>query len=149
MIDRGHILQRGSAAELAARPASAFVADLAGATVLHGEATAGPDGLTAIDLEGGGRIFTGDEATGAVAASVFPSEIALHVGDPGAGSPRNRLRGRVVTVTPLGNRTRVELAVPQPLTAELTGAAAAQLAIEPGAELVAVWKAVATRALPR
>jgi molybdopterin-binding protein len=50
-----------------------------------------------------------------------------------------------VTVTRIGNRVRVGLAVPQPLVAEVTGAAVAGLHLEPGAHVTASWKATATR----
>ncbi len=48
-------MQRGTAAELSARPVSAFVADFAGSVVLNGTARPDADGLTKIDLDGGGR----------------------------------------------------------------------------------------------
>jgi molybdate transport system ATP-binding protein len=51
----------------------------------------------------------------------------------------------VTTVTPLGNRVRVGLAVPEPLTADVTLAAAEGLALTPGAPVVVVLKATATR----
>ena len=41
IVDRGRLLQRGPASELAAAPASSFVADFAGASVLSGEAQPG------------------------------------------------------------------------------------------------------------
>ena len=40
VIDAGRVVQRGTAAELAASPASAFVADFTGAVVLTGVAPA-------------------------------------------------------------------------------------------------------------
>ena len=42
MLDRRAVVQTGAAAEISARPGSTFVADFAGATVLHGEAPASP-----------------------------------------------------------------------------------------------------------
>ena len=48
----------------------------------------------------------------------------------------------------VGNRVRVGLAAPQPLTAELTAPATDRLHIQPGDRLVATWKATATRLLP-
>ena len=53
IMDRGRIVQEGTASEVAAAPASAFVAGFAGAVVLTGTASAGPSGLTAIALDGG------------------------------------------------------------------------------------------------
>src|SRR5262249_40945637 len=45
VMDGGRIVQRGTAAELSARPASAFVADFAGAVVLAGRARPPARGL--------------------------------------------------------------------------------------------------------
>ena len=50
-----------------------------------------------------------------------------------------------MSVTAVGNRVRVGLAAPQPLTAELTEPAVERLHIEPGARLIASWKATATK----
>lgn len=52
-------------------------------------------------------------------------------------------------MTPIGNRVRVGLAVPQPLAAEVTQASVEQLGLVPGVRVVAVWKASATRVTPR
>jgi molybdate transport system ATP-binding protein len=149
VIDRGRIVQSGPAADLAASPRSAFVADFTGAAVLHGEARRSAGGLTLVALDGGGSVASTDAAQGRVAASVFPWEIAL---EPAAseqhGSARNRLAAEVVSVTRIGNRVRVGLATPQPLAAEVTEAAVSDLALEPGRVVTATWKATATRLTP-
>ena len=56
VMDAGRIVQVGSAGELAAAPASPFVADFTGAVVLTGMASAGAGGLTRIELDGGGEV---------------------------------------------------------------------------------------------
>jgi len=152
VLDAGRIVQRGSAAELAAAPASAFVADLTGAVVLRGRARRDAEGLTRVLLDGGGEVvaLAPHAESGDVAVAVHPWEIALEpAGSAPAGSARNRLEVEVTSVTALGNRVRVGLAAPQPLAAELTGASAARLGLAPGARVVASWKAAATRVLPR
>ncbi len=151
VLDAGRIVQRGTAAELAAAPASGLVADLAGATVLEGSAAPGEGGLTRVELTGGGTIFSTESAAGPVTAGVFPWEIAVDPADAPtpAGSALNRLPARVTTVTEFGNRARVGLAVPQPLAAEVTAASIARLGLRPGAEVVVSWKATATRLASR
>jgi molybdate transport system ATP-binding protein len=150
VIDEGRLVQSGSAADLVAAPRSAFVADLTGSVVLLGRAARGPDGLTAVKLEGGGSVLSTESGEGRVAALVHPWEIALEpAGTVSAGSARNHLEARVVSVTPLGNRVRVGLLSSQPLTAELTPAAVDQLGLAPGTGVVAGWKATATRLVPR
>ncbi len=149
VLASGAIVQTGTASELAARPRSAFVADLTGAVVLLG--TAGRDGdLTRVDLEGGGSVASTDEATGPVAATVHPWEVTLErEAARHEDSARNRLGVEVTSVTTVGNRVRVGLLGPQPMAAELTGAAAAGLALAPGVRAVAVFKATATRLVNR
>ncbi|MGE5407535.1 MAG: ATP-binding cassette domain-containing protein [Syntrophothermus sp.] len=146
ILDRGAVVQRGDAATISARPSSPFVADLAGATLLRGEASAEPGGLTLVRLEGGGELRSVDPGRGAVAVSVFPWEISLE--PPGAvrsDSMLNRLAGEVTSLTTVGNRTRVGISLPQPLTAEITAGSAARLGLRPGSRVVAAWKAAATR----
>jgi molybdate transport system ATP-binding protein len=151
VLDSGRIVQRGSPAELAAMPASGLVADLTGAVVMSGTASPAPGGLTRVDLDGGGTIFSTDIAAGPVAAGVFPWEIAI---DPAAaevpaGSALNRVAAKVTGVTEFGNRARVGLAAPQPLAAEVTTASIGRLGLRPGVRVAATWKATATRLAPR
>jgi molybdate transport system ATP-binding protein len=171
VLDRGRIVQRGTAPELAATPGSALVADLAGAVVLAGVARSSSDAVTLIDLEGGGELRSSDPASGPVAASVYPWEIELEPADAGPrGSALNRLAAEVTSVTEIGGRARVGLRVcvgtptappigpdggsrrtpaPQPLAAEVTVASVRRLGLEPGTRVVASWKATATRVVAR
>jgi molybdate transport system ATP-binding protein len=150
VIDRGRVVQEGAPGDLAAAPASAFVADFAGAIVLSGFARRAPDGLTRVALDGGGELVSVDALDGAVAATVFPWEIVLEdAGAPVVGSARNRLRGRVTTVTDVGGRVRVAISAGQPLVAEVTASAVRDLDLRPGVEISASWKAAATRLVPR
>jgi molybdate transport system ATP-binding protein len=147
VIDAGRVVQEGTATELAAEPRSAFVADFTGAVVLRGVARAGPDGLTAVSLDGGGEVTTTDPGEGEVAISVYPWEIAIEPAGAEAapGSTQNHLPAEVVSITTLGNRVRLGLAGPQPLAAELTAASARELGLRAGARVTASWKAAATR----
>jgi len=146
VIDAGKIVQKGAAAELAAAPASGFVADFTGANVLHGTARRGVDGLTLITLDGGGAVVSAEQAEGPVAVSVYPWEVELEPpGTNHTGSARNHLDATVTTVTVLGPRVRVGLSAPQPLTAEITDISLDRLGLKPGAAVVASWKAAATR----
>jgi molybdate transport system ATP-binding protein len=147
VIDAGRVVQEGTAAELAAAPASAFVADFTGAVVLTGTARAAEGGLTRVALEGGGEVASLQPATGPVTVSVYPWEIELLPDAEHHGSAQNRLAVRVLSVTAVGSRVRVGLAAPQPLAAEVSEAAVRDLHLEPGARVVASWKAAATRLL--
>ncbi len=149
VIDGGRVVQQGSPSELAARPASAFVADFTGAVVLHGSAAPAPDGTTLVTLADGHRIRSTDRAEGPVAATVFPWEITIE--PAGRATPRsaqNHLEATVRSVTTIGGRVRLGLTGAEALTAEVTTTAIADLHLEPGSAVVATWKAAATRLVP-
>ena len=146
VIDRGRVVQQGTASELAATPRSSFVADFTGAVVLTGTARQGADGLTQVELDGGGTVTSTDAGAGPVAVSVYPWEIAVESPDDEPhGSAQNRVTAEVVSVTTVGNRVRLGLAGPQALVAEITLASAERLELHPGARVTATWKATVTR----
>ena len=146
IIDQGHVVQMGTPSELAAAPRSGFVADFTGAVVLTGTARAAAGGLTRVELDGGGTVLSTDPGEGAVAASVYPWEIAIEPpGQEARGSAQNRLDAEVLSVTTVGNRVRLGLQGPQPLVAEITLSSAEALDLRAGARVTATWKAAATR----
>ena len=142
--------RRGTAAELSASPASAFVADFTGAVVLVGTRPARRTGTTVVALDGGGEVRSTEVATGEVGVAVYPWEITIEpAGEPRHGSALNRLEARVTSVTDVGSRVRVGLLAVQPLVAEVTAESVARLALAPGVGVVATWKATATRLVGR
>jgi molybdate transport system ATP-binding protein len=146
VIDDGRIVQEGTATELAAAPRSAFVADFTGAVVMTGTARGGPNGLTHVELDGGGAVTSTDPGEGPVAVSVYPWEIAIEPASEAAhGSAQNRVVADVLSVTTVGNRVRLGLAAPQPIAAEITQASARCLDLRTGIRVTATWKAAATR----
>ena len=144
VIVGGRILQVGTAAELLAAPADAFVAGFTGANLLPGNARPGPNGLTEVVLDDGGTAFSTDEASGRVGVAVYPWEVALARAQP-EDSAVNHVRGEVRSLVPLGNRVRVRVG---PLTAEITAASAERLALREGESVTAAFKATATRLVP-
>jgi molybdate transport system ATP-binding protein len=146
IIDHGTIVQRGGASELASRPASAFVADFTGAVVLTGTARADAGELTVVDLDGGGVACTTDRGSGRVALSVYPWEITIVSAQSAPEeSAQNRLSVQITSVTTVGNRVRLGLSAGQPLVAEVTGRALEDLHLAVGTQVLATWKATATR----
>jgi molybdate transport system ATP-binding protein len=149
VIDRGRVIQEGTASELAAQPASAFIADFTGAVVLTGTARPGENGLTVIDLDGGGTVVSTDSASGRVAASVYPWEIEIQPDESKrGGSARNHLTGEITSLTVVGNRVRLGVSAGQELVAEITQASAERFALRVGSRVSASWKAAATRVVP-
>jgi molybdate transport system ATP-binding protein len=149
VMDGGRVIQEGTTSELAARPQSAFVADFTGAVVLTGTARPGGNGLTLVDLDGGGTVVSTDSASGQVAVSVYPWEIEIQPAEAEhGGSARNLLKGEVTSLTVVGNRVRLGLSAGQELVAEITQASAERFALRVGARVSASWKAAATRVVP-
>jgi molybdate transport system ATP-binding protein len=150
VIDHGRIVQRGTAAELSARPASAFVADFTGAVVLSGTAHRAASGTTVVALDGGGEVASSDAATGEVGVAIYPWEVTIEpAGTTPHGSALNHLDAQVVSLTEVGSRVRVGLQAGQPLVAEVTSESVARLGLAPGGRVVATWKATATRLVAR
>ena len=94
VIDGGRVIQQGTAAELAASPASAFVADFTGAVVLTGTARAATTDSPAWRSTAAAPC-SARARLGPVAVSVYPWEIALApAGTARSGSAQNHLPSR-------------------------------------------------------
>ena len=149
IIDDGRVVQQGTASHLAAKPATAFVADFTGAVVLHGTATPDADGTTVVTLTGGHRIRSTDTGHGPVAATVFPWEITIEpIGQTARRSTQNQLEAQILSVTTIGGRVRLGLGGTEHLTAEVSTTAITHLDLQPGTRVAASWKAAATRLVP-
>jgi molybdate transport system ATP-binding protein len=147
VIDNGRLVQTGSAAELAASPASAFVADFSGANLVRGDARPGSDGLTEVVLDGGGLVVSTEAGQGRVGVAVFPWDLTLDIDSPhpDTSSHLNQLAATVSSVTVIGNRARVVVSTPQPIVCELTTQSTERLNLYAGLSVTCVWKATATR----
>ena len=136
VLEEGRVVQQAAPEELLAAPASAFVAEFAGTNYLLGTASG-----STVALDRGGVVETAAVAYGRVAVLIAPWEITLAHRRPD-DSARNALSGRIERVVPFGNRVRVVVAG---ITAEITPESAERLALRPGVEAVASWKATSTR----
>ena len=144
VVSEGRLLQVGAVEDLLAAPADAFVAGFTGANLLVGVAQPAGNGLTAVILDQGGVVYTTEQGSGRVALAVYPWEISLSRELP-ADSAVNHVRASVLSVVSLGNRARVRVG---PLVAEVTSASAERLALREGDDVVASFKATASRLLP-
>ena len=114
--------------------------------MLTGTARSGADGLTHVELDGGGTVTTTEPGDGAVAVSVYPGKSPSNLAsEEPHGSAQNRLPVEVLSITTVGNRVRLGLAGPQPLVAEITQTSAERLELHAGVKVTATWKAAATR----
>src|SRR5436309_3131811 len=73
IVEAGRVVQRGSAAEVTARPRSKYVADLVGVNLLRGTAHAGE-----IALHAGAMLRAAEPVDGEVFAVIHPRAVALH-----------------------------------------------------------------------
>ncbi|MFP5321572.1 MAG: ABC transporter ATP-binding protein [Acidimicrobiia bacterium] len=145
ILEHGRITQVGSPAEVTARPASRFVADLVGLNLVEGEAA----GERHVRLASGAELALADPVPAdRVAVAIRPQAVALHR-QPPEGSPRNHWAAVVVGVEGGADRVRVALDGPVPLTAEVTAASAAALGLRPGEQVWAAVKAVDLEVYPR
>ena len=144
VIVDGRILQTGTATDLVAAPADAFVASFTGATLLPGTAVGTRDGLTEIALDAGLTAWTADAGSGRVGLAVYPWEISLSR-EPPVDSSVNHVKAPIASVVPLGNRVRVRVG---PLVAEITAVSMERLGLRVGDVVVASFKATAARLMP-
>ncbi len=144
VLVEGRVLQTAAPADLLAAPADAFVASFTGANLLAGTASPGPDGLTAVTLDGGGVVHCADPGEGRVSLAVYPWEVSVARAET-TDSAVNHVRAPVASLVRLGNRVRVRVG---PLTAEITAASADRLGLREGEIAVASFKATGARLLP-
>jgi molybdate transport system ATP-binding protein len=141
----GHVRQIGTPSELIAAPVDAFVASFTGANVLGGTARQGAGGLTEVVLDGGGVVYSVDEAVGAVEIAIYPWDVSISR-EPPRDSALNHIGGPVTSLVLIGNRARVQVGG---LVGEVTAASAERLGLREGEVVMASFKAAATRLVER
>ena len=145
IVERGHVTQTGVPADVTARPASRYIAQLVGINLLHGTTT----GERTVRLDTGAELTVADPLPSRdVALAIRPQAIALHSHQPD-GSPRNTWTATVTDLEANHDRIRVTLGGPVAATAEVTPAAVAELALAPGVSVWATVKAVDLTAYER
>jgi molybdate transport system ATP-binding protein len=148
VLTAGRVVEEGPTREVLARPRSPFTARIAGLNLVAGRRCR--QGLRAA----GGLVVSGrgpasgegDIGDGDPAVAVFPPSAVAVFRDEPHGSPRNAFPVRLAAIEPRGDVVRLRAAarVGGPvaldgLAADVTPAAVADLAAEPGVEL---WFAV-------
>jgi molybdate transport system ATP-binding protein len=103
VIVDGRLRQEGTAAQLVAHPADAFVASFTGGNLLPGRG----DGGVEIVLDAGGVVRGPAPASGRVGVAVYPWEVGVALQAPPGG--HNGLPGTVHGLAPEGNRVRLRI----------------------------------------
>jgi molybdate transport system ATP-binding protein len=144
VIEDGRIVQEGTPAAIAQRPATQYVAQLVGLNLYVGTLDDGP----AIRLDEGGiltgvapahseRPFRDAAASGnRVLVAIRPTAIAIHTTRPEHSSPRNVWPGTIAGLELLTDRVRVQVTGSPSALVDVTPAAVADLNL---AEGKAVW----------
>jgi molybdate transport system ATP-binding protein len=140
VLAAGRVVEHGPTRDVLGRPRSAFTARIAGLDLVpgvrEGEGLRTADG-TLVSGRAGGESVAGDR----VVAVFPPSAVSVFTDEP-HGSPRNVVPVRLAAIEPRGDVVRLR-AAPRTggpdwvdgLAADVTPAAVADLAVEPGADL--------------
>lgn len=143
VIEQGRCTQHGTVEEIRRRPATPYVAALAGTNFLTGF---NDNGTISID-SGLFDLRTSNTTSGPVQAIINPRAISLYETEP-QGSPRNSWQTMIEWIEPLGETTRIQLGAPLPLLVDITPAAASALALVPGRSIWATVKATEVEVFP-
>ncbi len=137
VLEHGRITQVGTPDDIRLRPRTPYVADLAGANLLHGQAR---DGAVQVTTPAGARVLhvADHDARGPVLLTLRPTAISVHRTRP-EGSQRNTWRTTIDRLEHLGDRVRLRSADPLALTVEVTRESTEALHLAVGAP---VWLAV-------
>ena len=128
IIEDGRVVQQGQPQQIAQRPATSYVAQLVGLSLLRGTATDG-----ALLLSDGTVVHTADGSlNGPALAVVRPSSVALATQAPTHSSVRNVWQREVAGLRVLGDRVRVSFVGAPTLVADITNAAMAEMRLTAG-----------------
>ena len=138
VIEDGRVVQHGTPAEVARRPATQYVARLVSLNLYPG---------TLESADGTVRLAAGGSLTAApgaplpavgtdVLVAVRPSAISVHTERPEHASPRNVWPGTIAGLELLADRVRAQINGQPDVLVDLTPAAVADLGLRPGQQ---VW----------
>jgi ABC-type sulfate/molybdate transport systems ATPase subunit len=142
----GEVRQLAPVAELARRPADAFVATLTGNNLLPAVADPDGEGGALVRFDDGQTITAGRDLSGPVGVVVAPWDIEILSGElPRGAVPPNALFGRVSALTAVRDRVEVRIGAVQ---AECGVPEAHELGLEVGGEAWAVLERAAIDLVP-
>jgi len=135
VLEGGRIVQEGTPAQVARRPATDYVAKLVGLNLYPGRA----DGSQVTLAAGGSFVIADHGQHGDVLVAVRPSAIVVSTQSPQHSSARNTWPAKITGLTLLADRVRLDLDGQPPALADVTPAAVAELSLDPGTQ---VWLTV-------
>jgi molybdopterin-binding protein len=145
VLEAGRVVQRGTPLELAAVPATPYVAQVVGATVLEGDV----DRSGTMTGPWGQLVVPDGTAVGPAVAVVRPATVVVATDPPTHSSSRNVLAGTVRSIREAADGLVVAIDSRPPLVAALTHAAARDLSLAVGRTVWATVKASEVDVQPR
>lgn len=128
VLEEGRVRQIGRPVDVAARPATNYVARLVGVNLLRGLTTNGM-----LQLTGGGRLAVADgDLSGETLAVLRPNAITVHTEQPDPGSARNMWPVHIERISLLGDRVRLDTHGQPDAAVDVTPAAVAELGLREG-----------------
>ena len=162
VLEGGRVVQQGTPAAVARRPATQYVARLVGLNLYHARMVDPVSGK--VEIDSGGMLFAagreGEEAGDGIAeparpgrgdrvlVRLSPNAVSVFTHHPDAGSARNVWSGRVVGIELLTDRVRVAVDGAPDVLADITPAALAELRLGVGQEVWLTTKATEVTAYP-
>ncbi|WP_028049310.1 ABC transporter ATP-binding protein [Cellulomonas sp. URHD0024] len=132
VLEHGRVVQEGTPAQVARRPATEYVAKLVGLNLYTGTV----DG-SQVALDGGGTFVVPNHGEhGDVLVALRPSAVVVSPHRPDVSSARNTWSATIVGLTMLTDRVRLDLVGKPSALVDVTPAAVAELGLAPGGE---VW----------
>jgi molybdate transport system ATP-binding protein len=128
VLEHGRVVQEGTPAEVARRPATEYVARLVGLNLYPGTA----DGARVV-LDGGGAFVVPDhDERGQVLVALRPSAVVVSTSAPVVSSVRNTWPATITGLTLLTDRVRLDLEGEPSALVDVTPAAVAELGLDAG-----------------
>jgi len=158
VLEGGRAVQEGTPSAVARRPATEYVARLVGLNLYTGTIT---DRATRrIELDSGGALYAAGHDPSDTDARILPlngtrmlvalspTAISLHTHEPDPGSARNVWTGRIAGMELLTDRIRIAVDGQPDALVDITAAAVAELALQPGQRVWLTAKATEVVAYP-
>jgi molybdate transport system ATP-binding protein len=142
VLEAGRVVQTGTAAEIARRPRTDYVARLVGLNLFRGVGVG--HRVTLLDGE---HLTVAEHTDGGVFVAFAPSAVSLFPERPG-GSPRNAWPARVAALEQHGDNVRVALEGGLAALADVTAESVAELGLTVGSTVWALVKATEVRVYP-
>ena len=145
VLAEGRVLQRGAIDQVFSNPADETVARIVGVeTIVAAQIVEQVEEMVCLSIQGVKLWAAAQPVTGArVLVCIRGEDVIISRELDGASSVRNRLKGRIVSVTPEGPLVRVVIDCGFRLTALVTKPASAELALKVDDQVTALIKATA------